>query len=62
MAKTKTYTYFMKNGEVIQIEARNFKQATDVLREAVYHAPQVDAHGETVLHDLVVNWVVDECH
>ena len=62
MAKTKTYTYFMKNGEVIQIEAHNFKQATDGLREAVYHAPQIDAHGDTVLRDLVVNWVVDECH
>lgn len=60
MAKTKIYTYFMKNGEIIEIEARNFRQATDVLREAVYHAPQVDAHGDTILNDLVANWTVRE--
>lgn len=61
MAKTKIYTYFMKNGDIHKIQAKNFKQATDGLREAVYHAPQIDAHGDTVLNDLVDNWIVEEC-
>ncbi len=63
MAKRiKKYTYFMKSGEIFEIQATNFKNATDVLRESVYHAPQVDAHGDTILQDLVVNWMVEECH
>lgn len=60
MAKTKTYIYFMKNGDIHKIEAKNFKQATDELREVVYHAPQIDAHGDTILSDLVANWTIEE--
>ena len=60
MTKTKTYIYFMKNGDIHKIEAKNFKQATDGLREVVYHAPQIDAHGDTILNDLVANWTIEE--
>ena len=61
MAKLKEYTFMMKNGDVHKFNETNFKQATDRLREAVYHAPQIDFLGATIIQDLVDNVLIEEC-